>query len=166
MTSRITQQIAEAGLQPEDLEANDKDKEFVPPVEEPKNKGGRPKKKYDDLGPKAKKMRYQPILDQVREQAAEDKKSVPQILGKLGEQWANNEVDRPKAAMFKAIAEEKNPLAQKNMPVDKTIALKCQTKRGDRIFDHVRKAVKGAVKIPSAYVHFTCSIRMNSNNIF
>ena len=118
--------IQEVGLKPEDLEANAKDEEYIPPEEETKNKGGRPTKHYDDCGPKAKKQKLQPVLDQIVAKAGEISKSVPQTLGKLGEMYANQEIDKPKAKMFKAIASEENPLSHKQMSVEQACALKVE----------------------------------------
>ena len=118
--------IKEVGLKSEDIEATAKDTEYVPPEEEPKNKGGRPTKHYDECGPKAKKQKLQPILDQIVAKAGEISKSVPQTLGKLGEMYANQEIDKPKAKMFKAIASEENPLSHKQMSVEQACALKVE----------------------------------------
>ena len=120
--------VKEVGLKPEDLEANAKDEEYKPTEDAPKNinKGGRPTKHYDDCGPKAKKQKLQPTLDQVVAKATEIGKSVPQTLGKLGEMYANQEIDKPKAKMFKAIASEENPLSHKQMSVEQACALKVE----------------------------------------
>ena len=119
--------VKEVGLKPEDLEANAKDKEYKPTEDAPKtNKGGRPTKHYDDCGPKAKKQKLQPVLDQIVAKASEISKSVPQTLGKLGEMYANQEIDKPKAKMFKAIASEENPLSHKQMSVEQACALKVE----------------------------------------
>ena len=120
--------VKEVGLKPEDLEANTKDKEYKPTEDAPKNinKGGRPTKHYDDCGPKAKKQKLQPVLDQIVAKASEISKSVPQTLGKLGEMYANQEIDKPKAKMFKAIASEENPLSHKQMSVEQACALKVE----------------------------------------
>ena len=124
----MTQMVKEVGLKPEDLEANakDQDQEFEPTKEAPKNKGGRPTKHYDDCGPKAKKQKLQPLLDKVIVKAGEINKSVPQTLGKLGEMYANQEIDKPKANTFKAIASEENPLSHKQMSVEKACAIKVE----------------------------------------
>ena len=123
----MTQMIKEVELTPKDLEPGKNDKEYDPNVEEPKvNKGGRPKKSFKECGPQTKKARLQPTLNDIRKKAKEENISTPEILGILGEMDANQEIDRPRAKIFKAIANKKDPFAHQKMSVEQAVTLKVQ----------------------------------------
>ena len=143
--------MKEADLAPEDIEATDKDVEYDPKDDEnAPNKGGRPEKDFNDCGPRAKKAKIKPLLEQVQTWTKKNNvSSVNETLGHLGMNHANQEVDRKSAAIFKAITEGQDPFAHQKMSVEQALAVKVQGRRGDRTFDIFRRAVKEGVTIPS-----------------
>ena len=148
---RINQQIRSYGLEPKDLEPDERDEEYVPKKSE-QVKRGRPEKPYAELGPRQKRARLQPTLDNVREVAKNtgpNGLNVYQVLGELGKMEANSKVDRASAKMFGRIADGEDPFAHRTMTVERALAMKVQSKKGVRTFDVIRKFVKQGLDIPS-----------------
>ena len=112
-------------MEPNDIEANEKDVEYDPKAEQQKNKGGRPREsKFADLGPKMKRKRLEASRDKVKVDAKENNLTSIQAVAELGRQIANEEGDREKAKMFEHIVNEQNPLAHREMPVEQATAIK------------------------------------------
>ena len=149
--SRINLQIRRYGLEPKDLEPDERDPEYVP-NNDGQVKRGRPEKPYAELGPRQKRARFQPTLDSVREaakNAGPNGPNVYQVLGELGKMEANSKVDRASAKMFGRIADGEDPFAHRTMTVERALAMKVQSKKGVRTFDVIRKFVKQGLDIPS-----------------
>ena len=112
-------------MEPEDLEPGKNDEEFDITEHEP-NKGGRPKKEFKDLGSRMKRKRIQSLVDDIEEKAEECGMNFYETVGRAAEMKANQDCDRPKAKIFKAIANNEDPYAHTKMPVEDAIALKVQ----------------------------------------
>ena len=122
---RIQNQIQNAGIQPEDIEPDEKMDEEYNPKDGSANKGGRPKtKNFDDLGTKMQRKRLKRTLDAVRENAPENNLTPIQEIAQAGRMFANEEGDHEKAKMFSMIANEENPLKHRKMDVADATALK------------------------------------------
>ena len=111
------------GIEPKDIEPDPNDKEYNP-EEDVSSRKGEKRKPYEALGPRMKKIRRAPLMDQIKQWSKENGPTVSKTIAQLGKDHANAECNQNEAKIYKQIEEDQNPYADHEMSTEAASALK------------------------------------------
>ena len=115
------------GLTSDDIEPPKNDPEYSPEEEKKKDSKAEKRKHFHALGPQRKKMRLQPILDQIIEKAGEEVIDPGEVIAEVGKNYHNSEVQKGKAKIYTKILNNQNPFENQELTVKEAVALKVCT---------------------------------------
>ena len=112
------------GLTSEDIEPPKNDPEYNPEAEKKKDSKAEKRKHFHSLGPQMKKIRIQPILDQIIEKAGEEVIDPGEVIAEAGKNYHNSEAQKSKAKIYTKILNDQNPFENQELTVKEAVALK------------------------------------------